>query len=319
MNALVLERDPGLAIAPEIADSPETGPGMVFDVMGEGFAIEKDPTPIAQIVAGNVASAEAVMAKIAELSDRMDYDSDSGERFKSLTLADLKAELESIEAADRPVTDTSFVEELIESGSLIRPQAEDKDKVEGRDQEPEKQGRNFMSGLRRSRLARGAATAAVLAAGALAWASSASAGSLQEDCAEDILKTPTILPPTGVYHAGKKRQSFDISLELGSVDPACDDHFERLAYFKPQLVRHGHKINMSPGFVPLFHPGEDGNAPGNVGFSYVRSLADPAYKYWRRGDKAQFKLGLRELNVETGKIVGRSLTTHRMKIATRTK
>jgi hypothetical protein len=83
-------------------------------------------------------------------------------------------------------------------------------------------------------------------------------------------------------------------------------------------VRHGRTINESPGWMPFFARGEDGNAPGNAGFTYTRSLTDPKYKYWRPGDKVRFKLRLRELSLATKKIVGTSTTTHRMRVITRT-
>ncbi|MGH7484472.1 MAG: hypothetical protein ACREMY_02565, partial [bacterium] len=125
---------------------------------------------------------------------------------------------------------------------------------------------------------------AVLSATALG---NAPAGkTLEQKCAEDILKQPTVNPPngvpgTGVYDAGTKRQRFDVGMNFGAVDPACEGHFKRLPYFLPQLVRHGHKIKESPYWQQLFTPGYDPNVGGNFGFSYLTSLTAPKYDYWR--------------------------------------
>lgn len=152
-----------------------------------------------------------------------------------------------------------------------------------------------------------------------AVSTAATASSLKQDCATDIFKLPQVLPSSGMYHAGKKRQSFDVELGFGSVDSACDGYFERLPYFRPQLVRHGHAINESPRWIPLFTPGYDPNVAGNFGFTYTRSLTDPKYKYWRPGDKVRFKLSIREFSLAAKKVVGRSATTtHRIPVVNRT-
>lgn len=145
----------------------------------------------------------------------------------------------------------------------------------------------------------------------------ATASSLKEDCATDILKQPEIEPDTGLYHAGKTRQSFAVHLGFGAVREACAGYFERFASFLPQLVRHGRTITESPGWIRLFSRGEDGNAPGNAGLTYTRSLTDPNYKKWRPGDKVQFKLRLQEFSFAAKKFVAKTITTHRTKVVNR--
>lgn len=326
MSVLEMERVPGypVPLELEVMDGPETRPGMVFEVMSEGYAAETNPTPLALITTNTAASTEAVLAKMSELSNRIEggLDPETGERFKPLTLTDLQAEIESIEVSNTPVTDHSVVGGLFEPDNLVRPraEAEEEEPETGiEDTEPKSTwGKDLLLGLRRSRLGRTVAATALVAGGALTWVSSASAGGLKDTCATDIFKQPTVVPGTGLYHAGKKRQSFDIQLGFDAVDPTCNGHFERLPYFKPELIRHGHTINESPRWIPLFTPGFNPNVAGNFGLTYSRSLTDPKYKYWRPGDKVQFELSLREFNVAAKKVVGNTVTTYRIPVVTRT-
>lgn len=145
----------------------------------------------------------------------------------------------------------------------------------------------------------------------------ATTSSLKQECATDIFKQPEVQPDTGMYHAGKTRQSFAVDLGFGAVRAACAGYFERFAAFLPQLVRHGRTITESPGWISFFSRGEDGNAPGNAGFTYTRSLTDPNYKKWRPGDKVQFKLRLQEFSLAAKKVVAKTITTHRMKVVNR--
>jgi hypothetical protein len=163
------------------------------------------------------------------------------------------------------------------------------------------------------------AALAVLLIGAIS--ASAAYGNLKETCAEDILKQPTVnspngVPGTGLYDAGTKDQRFDVGMNFETVDPSCKGHFKRLPYFMPQLVRHGRKINESPYWLQLFTPGYDPNVGGNFGSSYFTSLTAPKYEYWRRGDKARFRLRITDLNLATKKVVAKSVTTHAMQIVT---
>jgi hypothetical protein len=126
-----------------------------------------------------------------------------------------------------------------------------------------------------------------------------------------------------MFNAGKKstrsteNQEISVKIDFEAVDPACDGHFKRLPYFRPQLVRHGRTINESPFWLQLFTPGYDPNTAGAPGFGYLQPLVSPKYEYWKPGDKVRFRLRLRALSLAPRKIVATRLTTYPITVVTR--
>jgi hypothetical protein len=193
MNAL--EMEPGLSTimsggplaGPEA--EPGTQPAMIIDLMGEGSVIEKDPAPVASIIASQPA-AEAILQRMFGPSpeEAADEDTPAGERFVPYALTGDPAEIfggitvigqdpESLASAN------AFVRKLL--GSIERPEEDEAsaapETVIHKDDQADPEsglGRNLLTAFRRSRLAKTVAGGAVVVAGALSWPSSAEASNM---------------------------------------------------------------------------------------------------------------------------------------------
>lgn len=141
--------------------------------------------------------------------------------------------------------------------------------------------------------------------------SAADGGGLKERCAADIFKQPQILN-SEMRLAGKKAQSIFIKLGFAAVDPTCDGHFLRMASVLPQLVRHGQVINENPSWMPILTR-KNGNEKTKDSLLDFNSANQPQ-RYWRPGDKAQFRLRIQELNLAGNKIVKASIKTFPIKV-----
>lgn len=190
----VLEMEPGLGtmVSGGPMEGPDAEPGMqpamVIDLMGEGSVIEKNPTPVASIIASQPA-AEAILQRMFGPSpEEGDEHAQPGERFTPYQLTGDPAEIfggitvigqdpESLASAN------AFVRRLL--GSIQRPEDEaatTPETVITKDDQADPEsglGRNLLGAFRRSRLAKAVSAGALVVSGALSWASSASASSEQ--------------------------------------------------------------------------------------------------------------------------------------------
>lgn len=208
MNMLDIE--PGLATTMSggpaeamVGIEPEPATSVIIELMGEGSGAEKDPAPVAGIIA-NGPAAEAILQRMAESEGlAADDEGQDGERFVPYEpLIGEPAEIwggitllgespESLEAAD------NFIKKLI--GSVERPSDEDPEASDGvvelqaneelsSEENEIGRGRAALLALRRSRLGRVVAGAAVVGSGMLYWASTASGETLEQQCIDAGMK-----------------------------------------------------------------------------------------------------------------------------------
>jgi hypothetical protein len=151
----------------------------------------------------------------------------------------------------------------------------------------------------------------------LAVAASASAAepqssmTLAEQCSKEILTPPHVLH-ADMRLPGKEHQDVFIVIEYGPVSETCNGHFKRLSSVMPQLVRHGHTINMDPVWDELLRDGNTNEAspPGEgPGIEWFNSGHKPKL-YYRHGDKVRFQLRLQVLSLASKRITRTVVTTH---------
>ncbi|HYH36484.1 MAG TPA: hypothetical protein VD706_03225 [Candidatus Saccharimonadales bacterium] len=195
----LVETEPGLAttIPGDTPEHPDVQPTVVVELMGDGYAIEKDPKPIASIAAEGV-SAEAILQRLFESQEDPESGEDQHEaRFTPYSLINEPEDVYggiTVIGGDAERAN-AFIRKLI--GSVERPADEEQgdgdlqEIAASKDSQPDEEAghsRSMMAALRRSRVGRFVAGAAVVASGSLSWASSASAETLEQTCIEAGMK-----------------------------------------------------------------------------------------------------------------------------------
>lgn len=144
---------------------------------------------------------------------------------------------------------------------------------------------------------------------------SPSSPTLAEQCASEILAPPRI-EHAQMGQLDTEHQYLFVMVGFGAINEACDGHYKRLASQMPQLVRHGHIINMDPAWEDLLKEGDtnDATPPGSSpGFLWFNSHHNPKL-YYHKGDKARFRLRLQVLDLASKRIVRTVETTHKVTI-----
>jgi hypothetical protein len=202
---------------------------LMIELMGEGFAIERDPVPVAGIMATG-AAAEAILQRLSETDGEAGED---GERFTPYALTgepeDIYGGIQIVGGDVEGAKD--FIRKLI--GAVERPGDEGAADTRSEAEQPGQEqaagrGKAAMLALRRSRLARIASGTAIVTAGALNWVSPASGESLRQECIREGLIMPKLehaymLHPgrTGAYNS----QLTKIGATYNVAKPEeCDDY-----------------------------------------------------------------------------------------------
>ena len=324
----VLEMEPGLATivsgGPMEGPDAECGmePAMVIDLMGQGSVIEKNPTPVASIIA-NQPAAEAILQRMFGPSpEEGDEHVRPGERFTPYQLTGDPAEIfggirvvgEDVEGA------TAFIRKLL--GSIGRPSDEEKAvadmqgsvTIEGSQsevQEPSR-GKNLMLALRRSKLGKAVSASAIVAAGALSWVSSASAGGLKDTCAPTIFNKGKILE-SEMHNPGKNNQDIIINIHVGEVDPQCDGAFKRVVYVRPQIKHKGQSKWINEDIYTSIYNG-DTSAANDIGGVFFSNPGNQPERLWHPGSRVRFQEKIQEKNEVTGKIVRTKIYPRRVQV-----
>ncbi len=142
----------------------------------------------------------------------------------------------------------------------------------------------------------------------------ATSGSLEQQCATDILKPGEIIDSV-MDDASKVDQSIFIKLQFGAVDPQCNGSFKRVVAIRPQMqdAKHrSHWINESI-WNPIYTT--KGNEAGIGGELFFNSHGNPKLFYpVGNGVHVRFQERLQEKNLVTGKIAQTEITNHPVKI-----
>lgn len=196
----LMEMEPGLATAMSggpvaTAERPDTEQSVMIELMGNGFAIEKNPVPVASIVARGVA-AEAVLQRLSKTGEQ-------GKDSEQFVPYALTGEPEDIYGGIQVIGGDAesakvFISKLI--GAVERPEDEASTEANTRaevkqfdESQESSRGSAAILALRRSRLGRVIAGAAVVAYGSLQWASSASGETLEQECVDAGMKPMKII------------------------------------------------------------------------------------------------------------------------------
>ena len=329
----VLEMDPALATTmsggPFEGPAVEPGlePAMVIDLMGEGSVIEKNPAPVASIIATQPAAEAILQRMFGSQAEPEGEGVQSGERFTPYELTGDPAEIfggitvigqdpESLAGAN------AFVRRLL--GSIQRPEDEapsasvpESSGEEDHQADPGSGlGKNLLTAFRRSRLARTVAAGAFVAAGALYWASSAEADT-QQDCVNAGLD-PATVKAAKMYGARKDHGAgwtVRLRLNTDAMPSECTD-YNRLLNLRVLLQNgkhHSQWINIFPwsgdnnGLGDVFNGSAVGGGPS---FDNINHDHDPSFtkdNYVCTPGPGKTKVKFQEMNTvedANGNIVG---------------
>src|SRR6185312_14410703 len=204
----LVDMEPGLATtmsggSTEVMEHLGAEHTIVVDLFGDGYAAEKEPIPVASIAAQGVA-AEAILQRLSEVSDHIA--GEEGENEERFVPYKLIGEPEEIFGGIQVINGDAegakaYIRHLI--GAVERPDDEDlvvtnikrssSQEVSTEVDEETSYGKTILDAFRRSRLARLVAGGAVVASGALYWASSASAETLEQTCIDAGMKPSTVM------------------------------------------------------------------------------------------------------------------------------
>jgi hypothetical protein len=295
----VLEMEPGLATTmsggPLEGLNPELGmePAMVIDLMGEGSVIEKNPTPVASIIATQPAAEAILQRMFGPQTGTEGEDGQPGERFTPYTLTGDPAEIfggitvigqdpESLASAN------TFVRQLL--GSIQRPEDEASETAPDTLGNKEYQtdpgsglGKNLLTAFRRSRLAKAVTAGAFVVSGALYLAPSAEADT-QQDCIDAGLN-PSTVKAAKMYGARKDHGAgwtVHIRLNTDAMPAECTD-YNRLVNLRVLMQDGKHRsrwINLQPwsgdnnGLGDVFNGSSIGGGPS---FDNITHDHDPSF------------------------------------------
>ncbi len=301
---------------------PGLEPAMIIDLMGEGSVIEKNPTPAASIIATRPAAEAILQRMFGPQGETEGEDGQPGERFAPYALIGDPEEIyggiriigEDVEGA------TAVIRKLL--GSIERPSdAEPADtymseSVTAEDSQPEVQGpgraRNLVLALRRSKLGKAVSTSAIVAVGALSWASSASAGGLKDTCAPTIFNKGKILE-SEMHNPGKNNQDVIINIHVNEVDPQCDGAFKRVVYVRPQIKHQGQRKWVNEDiYTPIYNG--DTSAANDIGTVSFSNPGQNPNRLWHPGSRVRFQEKIQEKNEVTGKIARTRVFNRRVQV-----
>jgi hypothetical protein len=187
----------------DLVERPDAEPAIVVDLMRDGFAIERNPVPAASIVATG-AAAEVVLQRLSESAEAIGKDGGPEEAFAPKPLTGDPAEIfGGIQVIDGDAEGAqTFLRQLI--GAVERPTEDDEASAETESTDaPEASGEAsvqpesdtsrsaaMLLALRRSKLGKAAAVAAISVGGIMGFgASSAKALTpLEQECVTDGMK-----------------------------------------------------------------------------------------------------------------------------------
>lgn len=244
----LMEMEPGLATAMSggpvaTAERPDTEQSVMIELMGNGFAIEKNPVPVASIVARGVA-AEAVLQRLSETGEQ-------GEDSEQFVPYALTGEPEDIYGGIQVIGGDAesakvFISKLI--GAVERPEDEASTEANTRaevkqfdESQESSRGSAAILALRRSRLGRVIAGAAVVAYGSLQWASSASGETLEQECVDAGMKPMKIIVARmhGVHSHGGNAWHGLVKGKINAMPEECTDNGYHLVFNNRVQLQNG--------------------------------------------------------------------------------
>ncbi|HEX5743907.1 MAG TPA: hypothetical protein VFX84_00430 [Candidatus Saccharimonadales bacterium] len=252
--------DSAVAVARRPVGGPEAG--TVIDFMNEGYAIEKNPEPLATLVAPGP-SPEDVLDSIAGSPDP-DGESPTP-RFQPY-----ERHMEDQGPDSTLATGITLVSEQ----GIVRPVLTEADTAEAETPRPAgeaaaSRGKNLLTALRRSRAGQLAAVTAIATGELLSLGTSSAQGAddqLQQECVQAGLKHPKILKK-GIKHAGQvgygsePDQLVFLVARYGNMPEECNGEYMRSSAAKAQLFVRGKWRNIHPGWYGLqrvvINPGPD--------------------------------------------------------------
>jgi hypothetical protein len=260
--------DRTVAVARGPVGDPETGYGSVVDFMPHGYAIQKNPEPVA-VGVFEAPSTEAVLESMFESPD-------SGPRFAPYGRHMEDAGQDSTLAKGIAlVSEQGVVKPVLAEVEPAGETPEDADKDSGL-------AKNLLTALRRSRLGKVAAVTAIATGELLSLSSGSAQGAdaqLEQECVQAALKRPQILKK-GIKHAGRHSQTGVLIARYDAMPEKCydgdGDDYMRSSSARVQAFRNGKWLNISyEGGVVNQTYNDDGSFDPKPQTAYKGELQQP--------------------------------------------
>lgn len=241
--------DGTVALDRGLVGSPETGYGTVVDFMNEGYAIQRDPQPIATTII-DAPTPETVLDSIVESPDSEDEPQEP--RFQPYT-----QHIEQDAQDSTPTQDTT---------------------------QPEQAGlgKNLLQAVRRSRVGKLAAVTALAASELLSLGTAhAQATNLTPEevqaCTDAAVAHPAVPNKPAIYRAGLRgKQTLRGTLEYEGLPDYCSPEYMRVGSGQFEIREHGRWVKVGP----VTTGGAWGNQGARYGVEYSPShTPGPAYIY----------------------------------------